>query len=92
MQMDYTCIIGSSFHPEEMYGPPPSMQMDGQWFHNEQTPDQPRRIVQPPRLIVRSAGGEIPQLVQLPTSFPDLHFKSVCHASLCGPIDHATSR
>ncbi|KAK9041483.1 hypothetical protein V6N11_016583 [Hibiscus sabdariffa] len=48
-QMDYTSIIGSSFHPEQMQGTPPSMQMDDQWFNDEQTPDPPRRIVHPPR-------------------------------------------
>ncbi|KAK8482102.1 hypothetical protein V6N11_066681 [Hibiscus sabdariffa] len=47
-QMDYTSIIGSSFH-EQMQGTPPSMQMDDQRFNDEQTPDPPRRIVNPPR-------------------------------------------
>ncbi|KAK9034334.1 hypothetical protein V6N11_050502 [Hibiscus sabdariffa] len=48
-QMDYTSITGSSFHPEQMHGTPPSMQMDDQWFNDEQTPNPPRRIVHPPR-------------------------------------------
>ncbi|KAK8497288.1 hypothetical protein V6N12_000199 [Hibiscus sabdariffa] len=46
-QMDYTSITGSSFHPEQMQGTPPSMQMDDQWFNDEQTPDPPRRTVHP---------------------------------------------
>ncbi|KAK8508253.1 hypothetical protein V6N12_019432 [Hibiscus sabdariffa] len=40
-QIDYTSITGSSFHPEQMHGTPPSMQMDDQWFNDEQTPDPP---------------------------------------------------
>ncbi|KAK8599467.1 hypothetical protein V6N13_077388 [Hibiscus sabdariffa] len=48
-QMDYTSITGSSYHPEQMHGTPPSMQVDDQWFNDEQTPDQPRRIVRPPK-------------------------------------------
>ncbi|KAK8674753.1 hypothetical protein V6N13_032856 [Hibiscus sabdariffa] len=48
-QMDDTSIVGSSFHPEQMHGTPPSMQGDDQWFNDEQTPDQPRRIVRPPK-------------------------------------------
>ncbi|KAK8579348.1 hypothetical protein V6N13_142556 [Hibiscus sabdariffa] len=48
-QMDYTSIIGSSFHPEQMNDTPPSMQVDDQWFNDEQTLYQPRRIVHPPR-------------------------------------------
>ncbi|KAK8613696.1 hypothetical protein V6N13_101453 [Hibiscus sabdariffa] len=48
-QMDYTSITGSSFHPEQMHGTPPSMQVDDQWFNDEQTSDQPRRIVRPPK-------------------------------------------
>ncbi|KAK8983919.1 hypothetical protein V6N11_009701 [Hibiscus sabdariffa] len=48
-QMDYTSITDSSYHPEQMYGSPPSMQVDDQWFNDEQTPDQPRRIVRPPK-------------------------------------------
>ncbi|KAK8555088.1 hypothetical protein V6N13_103818 [Hibiscus sabdariffa] len=48
-QMDDTSITGSSFHPEQMHGTPPSMQVDDQWFNDEQTPDQPRRIVRPPK-------------------------------------------
>ncbi|KAK8593383.1 hypothetical protein V6N12_045465 [Hibiscus sabdariffa] len=46
-QTDYTSITGSSFHPEQIQGTPPSMQMDDQWFNDEQTPDPPRRIVHP---------------------------------------------
>ncbi|KAK8627707.1 hypothetical protein V6N13_135310 [Hibiscus sabdariffa] len=48
-QMDDTSITGSSFHLEQMHGTPPSMQVDDQWFNDEQTPDQPRRIVRPPK-------------------------------------------
>ncbi|KAK8998990.1 hypothetical protein V6N11_070169 [Hibiscus sabdariffa] len=48
-QMDYTSITGSSYHPKQMHGTPPSMQVDDQWFNDEQTPDQPRRIVRPPK-------------------------------------------
>ncbi|KAK9045502.1 hypothetical protein V6N11_051412 [Hibiscus sabdariffa] len=48
-QMDYTSITGSSFHPEQMHGTPPSMQVEDQWFNDEQTPHQPRRIVRPPK-------------------------------------------
>ncbi|KAK8659044.1 hypothetical protein V6N13_029259 [Hibiscus sabdariffa] len=48
-QMDYTSITGSSYHPEQMHGTPPSMQVDDQWFNDEQTPDQPRKIVRLPK-------------------------------------------
>ncbi|KAK8575452.1 hypothetical protein V6N12_063125 [Hibiscus sabdariffa] len=48
-QMDYTSITDSSYHPEQMYGTPPSMQVGDQWFNDEQTPDQPRRIVRSPK-------------------------------------------
>ncbi|KAK8657964.1 hypothetical protein V6N13_036181 [Hibiscus sabdariffa] len=48
-QMDYTSITGSSYHPEQMHGTPPSMQVDDQWFNDEQTPYQPRRIVRSPK-------------------------------------------
>ncbi|KAL4369185.1 hypothetical protein GQ457_05G030440 [Hibiscus cannabinus] len=33
----------------EIQGTPPSIQVDDEWFNEEQTPDQPRRIVYPPR-------------------------------------------
>ncbi|KAL4271887.1 hypothetical protein GQ457_13G010540 [Hibiscus cannabinus] len=46
-QMDYTSIIGSSFHLEQMHGTPPAIQLDDQWFNDEETPDQPRRLVHP---------------------------------------------
>ncbi|KAL4332806.1 hypothetical protein GQ457_07G003670 [Hibiscus cannabinus] len=46
-QVDCMTIAGSSFHPEQMYGTPPSMQVDDQWFNDEQTTDQPRRIFTP---------------------------------------------
>ncbi|KAK8536158.1 hypothetical protein V6N13_108346 [Hibiscus sabdariffa] len=48
-QMDYTSITGSSYHPEQMHGTPPSVQVDDQWFNDEQTPYQPRRIVRSPK-------------------------------------------
>ncbi|KAL4333527.1 hypothetical protein GQ457_07G014950 [Hibiscus cannabinus] len=34
-QMDYTSITGLSYHPEQMHGTPPSMQVDDQWFNDE---------------------------------------------------------
>ncbi|KAK9020126.1 hypothetical protein V6N11_054619 [Hibiscus sabdariffa] len=48
-QMDYMSITDSLFIPEQMHGTPPSMQLDDQRFNDEQTPDQPRRIVHPLR-------------------------------------------
>ncbi|KAK8717096.1 hypothetical protein V6N13_044377 [Hibiscus sabdariffa] len=39
----------------EIQGTPHSMQVDDQWFNEEQTPDQPRRVVHPPRRYDQTA-------------------------------------
>ncbi|KAK8479894.1 hypothetical protein V6N11_074088 [Hibiscus sabdariffa] len=94
-QMDYTSITGSSFHPEQMRGTPPSMQVDDQWFNDEQTPDQPRRIVRPPKRsallihqasLYRHGGGNGQNAFTLSSSCKD---KNSEPGYSLGPIDNS---
>ncbi|KAK8526148.1 hypothetical protein V6N13_017206 [Hibiscus sabdariffa] len=82
-QMDYTSITGSSYHPEQMHGTPPSMQVDDQWFNDEQTPDQPRRIVRPPKRTRPPQGGLVDPTAPFHASSHHRHNQAMCRWRCC---------